>query len=994
MFFDIAWTGRSETNITPTDEAKMGKDNAIHGHLTTAYAAGFTRIVPLIPVGASLYQGGFDQDGAYIHACDIDPNHMGKVPGVLYGDTWDTRSGWTNYQITNADITKYDTAGASCGLLGGDQWVGLDCDCLDLELAQAWFGALSQRYPEMQVRIGQYPKFLIVFRVTGTAIPAMRVEFYKGGVEDKQLIEIIGKGRQMVLLGDHPATNKPYQWYVGQDAAMPDSSRCEPLDHSEALELVGMLEDIAKGLGWSRGRSRRTGKGARNPLNDIPPDIDLARDFLAACPNTLDGEEWYKLAYALKWDFGVDGWPLFLDYSRKWAGGRDTDRTIERQWNACARPDGTLAFGGMMYHLADIHAANLPADLMQRVQADTVRRKFDLVGATGASPPGMTMPAALPLGMSATMPEQRAEMTWEVEGASVLDSALIARAAMFKVAGDERWGAMEDRARACRCLTEFKRKVNVHIKRQQMAELRAREIDRTWYNVSDPNTLMMVAEEIEKRAGENEMGFVFGGNAVVVKTQQSAFGRTIQRDPMGNKILDTDGEVRTEPAWVSTAVLLKSAQIRRIASKLGYFYHTNQEGVEQPCDIPTSLIQHIEAVAGETWQPMLGVTQHPVLWKGQLLFGDNEFHAPTGLFMQTGSLTVERWDDPVAAYKFLVSEWLGDFAFASDLDRAKAVMMPATMLVAKTDMMNQAGPPIFLDTAPFPGTGKSLKTSVCHAAITGSPAPASLYPERKEEREKVITATIMEGQTHLAFDNLRTGMTLGNSHAEVAAITTAPVYEGRILGVSKKFVGPAGLVITMNGNNVIPAGDMVSRVVEVRHEPPVNQNLAKRNFQHTDLMQWTLNNRAQIIGALACILSRPGDAEPNSRFPVWSRIVADPILKVAGAPGFYEPWIEAGEPDFASSGSQALGKLLKLMNRAKPHPNHWFTAHDIVKLVNGDGSLRLEVFGQTGPVDTKEVSAYMRRHNGYCVDGHRCVAKRSNLGLRTGHHERWCFWVG
>ncbi|CUJ83723.1 putative P-loop ATPase [Ruegeria denitrificans] len=385
----------------------MGNDKTVHGHLTTAYDAGFTQIVPLIPVGASLYPGNGHifppGDKYHIPPCDLDPSQMGKVPGILHGDAWGMRSGWTDYQITEADIATYDAAGSSCGLLGGDHWVGLDCDCMNPDLALEWFRALLARYPQMQVRIGQHPKFLVVFRVSGEAVPAMKIEFNKDG-HAKQLIEIIGTGRQMVLLGDHPATGQPYKWYVGQDAATPQASRCLTLDTAGALELVELLEGIAKGLGWSRGRSRTTASGERNPLNDVPPDIDLAQDFLTACPNTLDGEEWYKLSYALRWDFGDDGWPLFLDYSRKWVGGQDTDRAIERQWKACARPDGSLAFGGTMHYLAEKHAADLPAGLIKRVRADTVKRKFDLAGAGAPTMPlGATAPATLPPGM--TLPQ-------------------------------------------------------------------------------------------------------------------------------------------------------------------------------------------------------------------------------------------------------------------------------------------------------------------------------------------------------------------------------------------------------------------------------------------------------------------------------------------------------------------------------------------------------------------------------------------------------------
>ena len=139
----------------------------------------------------------------------------------------------------------------------------------------------------------------------------------------------------------------------------------------------------------------------------------------------------------------------------------------------------------------------------------------------------------------------------------------------------------------------------------------------------------------------------------------------------------------------------------------------------------------------------------------------------------------------------------------------------------------------------------------------------------------------------MAFDNLKTGMTIGNTHPELAMLTTSPVVSGRILGQSKSFSGPAGIVVSLNGNNVVTQGDMTSRFVETRHNPDQGQNLAKRTFRHSDLMSWTLENRGHIIGALACIMAHRVDTNPVGRFPAWSRAVADPIIAVSGVQGFY-----------------------------------------------------------------------------------------------------------
>ena len=159
-------------------------------------------------------------------------------------------------------------------------------------------------------------------------------------------------------------------------------------------------------------------------------------------------------------------------------------------------------------------------------------------------------------------------------------------------------------------------------------------------------------------------------------------------------------------------------------------------------------MQHFEAVAGDTFKPMLGIVQHPVMWRGNLLFGDGVFHEELG-FPANRIAGRDAMGRPGGRLQVLGPRVVWDStSFASELDRAKAVMLPATILIAKTDQISQAGPPIFLETAPFPGTGKSLRVSVSHAAITGAPAPSAIYPTQREEREKVIVTAVMEGHTH------------------------------------------------------------------------------------------------------------------------------------------------------------------------------------------------------------------------------------------------------
>ena len=55
----------------------------------------------------------------------------------------------------------------------------------------------------------------------------------------------------------------------------------------------------------------------------------------------------------------------------------------------------------------------------------------------------------------------------------------------------------------------------------------------------------------------------------------------------------------------------------------------------------------------------------------------------------------------------------------------------ASLLVSKTDLLNQAGPPAYFLTAPSAGIGKSLLAEVLGASVTGQPTAMSTLPDDK-----------------------------------------------------------------------------------------------------------------------------------------------------------------------------------------------------------------------------------------------------------------------
>ncbi|MDB6179629.1 hypothetical protein PAF17_19380 [Paracoccus sp. Z330] len=363
-----------------------------------------------------------------------------------------------------------------------------------------------------------------------------------------------------------------------------------------------------------------------------------------------------------------------------------------------------------------------------------------------------------------------------------------------------------------------------------------------------------------------------------------------------------------------------------------------------------------------------------------------------------------------SALAFLLDDWLADFPFATMNDKAAAVMAALSLLVAKTELMREKGPPMFDITAPSAGTGKSLLVEVLIYAVTGQAAPSVSWPESSDEQEKRITAAVIEGLPALFLDNLKSGSFIGNKDTHLAKLITDAVWSGRRLGVSQMFSGPAGLLVIATGNNVAPDGDMARRTIEIRLEAPEGQNLATRRFQHPNLMKWTLANRARILGAFVTLLkARDAKAAKSiGGFPVWSAAVAQPVLSAMGiAPAsFFAPWIEAAEEDakgFQLRGTAPLIEAIAVLpdpagGNVVPLDGVWMTAAEILSGLHKAGrQTRLSDAIVRDSIDAKALAHHLKRCAGsvYTTEAgsFRVHAARMYLGARTDRKERPVFRI-
>ncbi|MDP2518730.1 DUF3987 domain-containing protein [Shimia thalassica] len=365
-------------------------------NLQAALTAGFhpERIIPLIPVGGVLFQGGpvtdFDGQEYWEKPTYLDPKNFGKAPGELLQGEWALRTNWTNRPLTQAELQPCDAAGASAGLLCGDLYGGLDLDALDPALAAAWHQHVCQRLPTALHRIGQAPKRMIPFRVSGDPVRKTSRRLRRG--DDVAVLEIIGQGAQFVLSGLHPATHAPYHWQYGTGLPVgPQVDALPVLTADQAGVIFDELINIAEGMGWEADR-KKSAKGGEAKTSDLakadPAVIDAA---VREIPNNSDFDLWVKIGMAIKTELGDDGWPIWKEWSDRWDGGRDNESLLRRTYDKF-NPDGSLSFGTIRQLATDM-GVTFTSETQALIDADLGKRHFDQLAAgmpaVGELPPGV-----------------------------------------------------------------------------------------------------------------------------------------------------------------------------------------------------------------------------------------------------------------------------------------------------------------------------------------------------------------------------------------------------------------------------------------------------------------------------------------------------------------------------------------------------------------------------------------------------------------------------
>jgi putative DNA primase/helicase len=239
--------------------------------------------------------------------------------------------------------------------------------------------------------------------------------------------------------------------------------------------------------------------------------------------------------------------------------------------------------------------------------------------------------------------------------------------------------------------------------------------------------------------------------------------------------------------------------------------------------------------------PLLdGIIHTPYLTTDGELVCQDGYHPDTRLVLHTAGLTLPAVpqapteDELAEATRLLTEDWLGDFPFAGESDRANVI----ALLLTLTGRAFFGIVPLTIFDASTPGAGKGLLASTTNIIASGSSPHLMELPVDGEEQRKKITTALMAGIDVITWDesHIIAGRTL-------AMILTAETYSDRILGGNKLLAVKNRFTQIALGNNVQVWGDLKRRVVPVRLEPDQEHPEMRTGFRHPNLEEWVGEQR-------------------------------------------------------------------------------------------------------------------------------------------------------
>jgi hypothetical protein len=253
------------------------------------------------------------------NALGIADSGLGKIPALPIGDGyWKPLPKWQD-GVTEDERARATEAGANVGLilgvpLQGQNYVALDFDFagdtpeeiaiaeVDRDVALSAISLAVQGRP-FWWRVSRPGRAAVLFKIEPTEDAGKKeiIQFLRNGASDKSKIEVLARGQQIVIAGEHAKTGKPMYWLQYGADDTPENRRtalpCNEVvklksraDLSEMIEVIGewllMYREVSLDRkAQSSASANGTTETTVNTDDQAPPSGDLLIRTLERLPH-------------------------------------------------------------------------------------------------------------------------------------------------------------------------------------------------------------------------------------------------------------------------------------------------------------------------------------------------------------------------------------------------------------------------------------------------------------------------------------------------------------------------------------------------------------------------------------------------------------------------------------------------------------------------------------------------------------------------------------
>jgi putative DNA primase/helicase len=391
-----------------------------------------------------------------------------------------------------------------------------------------------------------------------------------------------------------------------------------------------------------------------------------------------------------------------------------------------------------------------------------------------------------------------------------------------------------------------------------------------------------------------------------------------------------------------------------------------------------------EAILSRGVWPMLpqlnGIAEAPCIAPDGRLIHRAGFDRDSGLFLHfvgipkgyTAPPLSPTLDDALAALDRIL-EYIKSFPFVHESDRAAWLAAVLTAL----NRRSLPSAPMWIASAPAPGTGKSLLSEMVCMIALGRRGSMMALGSDENETEKRLNAALLSGDSIIVIDNIEQPLygTL------LCQLLTQSSVRFRPLGHSRIVETPTAVTILATGNSIQVHGDLLRRVVLTRLdagvERPETRSFPRDALEDVRRHRWGLIRDFQTIILAYIAADRPHvGLKPAGGFQLWDELVRRPLVWV----GCADPLIAAEslrdvDPDVEVTAALFVAWRAEFGERGATVSEAILTARKTVQRYDGEyepasPALRdaLQI-AATEKLVPKTLGGWLRRHRDRVIDG-------------------------